>query len=32
LFLLGGIGQDSFELCNMQDGVSVWTVKWSQVL
>lgn len=27
LFLLGGIGQDSFELCNMQDGVSVWTVK-----
>ena len=27
LFLLGGIDQDSFELCNMQDGVSVWTVK-----
>ena len=26
LFLLGGIGQDTFELCNMQDGVSVWTI------
>ena len=27
LFLLGGIGQDTFELSNMQDGVSVWTLK-----
>lgn len=27
LFLLGGIGQDTFELSNMQDGVSVWTIK-----
>lgn len=26
LFLLGGIGQDTFELANMQDGVSVWTI------
>ena len=26
LFLLGGVGQDTFELCNMQDGVSVWTI------
>ena len=26
LFLLGGIGQDTFELSNMQDGVSVWTI------
>ena len=27
LFLLGGVGQDTFELSNMQDGVSVWTIK-----
>lgn len=27
LFLLGGVGQDEFELSNMQDGVSVWTLK-----
>ena len=27
LFLLGGIGQDTFELSNMQDGVSIWTIK-----
>lgn len=27
LFLLGGIGQDTFELSNMQDGVSVWTLR-----
>jgi dolichyl-diphosphooligosaccharide--protein glycosyltransferase len=26
LFLLGGVGQDTFELSNMQDGVSVWTI------
>ena len=26
LFLLGGVGQDTFTLCNMQDGVSVWTI------
>lgn len=26
LFLLGGIGQDTFVLSNMQDGVSVWTI------
>jgi dolichyl-diphosphooligosaccharide--protein glycosyltransferase len=26
LFLLGGIGQDTFTLSNMQDGVSVWTI------
>ena len=26
LFLLGGVGQDTFKLCNMQDGVSVWTI------
>ena len=26
LFLLGGVGQDTFVLSNMQDGVSVWTL------
>ena len=26
LFLLGGVGQDTFVLSNMQDGVSVWTI------
>lgn len=26
LFLLGGVGQDTFTLSNMQDGVSVWTL------
>ena len=26
LFLLGGVGQDTFTLSNMQEGVSVWTI------
>jgi dolichyl-diphosphooligosaccharide--protein glycosyltransferase len=26
LFLLGGVGQDTFVLSNMQEGVSVWTI------
>ncbi|AMK14623.1 STT3 domain-containing protein [Methanobrevibacter olleyae] len=26
LFLLGGMGQDTFVLSNMQEGVSVWTI------
>ncbi|MBQ3473199.1 MAG: peptide transporter [Methanobrevibacter sp.] len=26
LFLLGGVGQDTFKICNMQDGVSTWTI------
>ena len=24
--IVGGVGQDTFTLCNMQDGVSVWTI------
>ena len=26
LFLLGGVGQDTFVLSNMQEGVSIWTI------
>ena len=26
LFLLGGVGQDTFTISNMQDGVATWTI------